>query len=88
MIAKAGTSVIVRSPDAHAARGRAHRGRRRPSRTEPDGVLSVTNLEAAAIGDLAARDGIALHELAPQRASLEEAFMALTKDDVEFGGAR
>jgi ABC-2 type transport system ATP-binding protein len=87
MIAKAGTSVIVRSPDATrlAATLTTAGG---TVLTEPDGALSVTNLEAAAIGDLAARDGIALHELSPQRASLEEAFMALTKDDVEFGGAR
>ena len=88
MIAKAGTSVTVRTPDATRL---AATDRRAPAGrvvAEPDGALSVTDLEAAAIGDLAARDGIALHELSPQRASLEEAFMALTKDDVEFGGAR
>jgi ABC-2 type transport system ATP-binding protein len=87
MIAKAGTSVTVRTPDP--ARLQAAIATAGGSvLTEGDGALSVTNLEAATIGDLAAREGIALHELSPQRASLEEAFMALTKDDVEFGGAR
>ncbi len=52
--------------------------------TEPDGSLVVDALSAAAIGDLAAGLGIALHELAPRAASLEEAFMELTRDSVEF----
>jgi len=52
--------------------------------TEPDGSLVVNALGAAAIGDLAAALGIALHELAPKAASLEEAFMELTQDSVEF----
>ncbi|MCW2675724.1 MAG: transporter ATP-binding protein, partial [Modestobacter sp.] len=30
--------------------------------------------------------GVALHELTPQRASLEEAFMEMTRDDVEYHG--
>jgi len=87
MIARAGTSVTVRSPGGKqlsemiaAAGGTVLK--------EPDDALRVTGLDAAAIGELAAREGVALHELSPQRASLEEAFMALTKDDVEFGGSR
>src|SRR5262249_47414006 len=39
-----------------------------------DGALSVTGLDAARVGDLAARHRLTLHELTPQRASLEEAF--------------
>lgn len=49
-----------------------------------DGALDVNGLTAAAIGDLAASLGISLHELSPQTASLEEAFMELTHDSVEF----
>ncbi len=49
-----------------------------------DGALEVSGLSAAAIGDLAASLGLALHELTPQTASLEEAFMELTHDSVEF----
>ncbi len=54
------------------------------SRPEPDGALAVTGLDAAAIGDLAGANGIVLHELSPQEASLEEAFMELTHDSVEY----
>jgi ABC-2 type transport system ATP-binding protein len=39
-----------------------------------------------AIGELAAANGIALHELTPVRASLEEAFMELTQESVEYHG--
>jgi ABC-2 type transport system ATP-binding protein len=49
-----------------------------------DGVLSVAGLECSEIGDVAAQHRITIHELSPQRASLEEAFMELTRDSVEF----
>lgn len=49
------------------------------------GGLSVRGLDAAGIGDLALRAGIALRELTPRSASLEEAFMELTEDSVEYG---
>ena len=48
------------------------------------GSLSVEGLTAAHIGDLAARDGLRIHELTPIAASLEDAFMELTQDDVEY----
>jgi ABC-2 type transport system ATP-binding protein len=51
---------------------------------EGDGALVVVGLDAATIGDLAAGLGIALHELSPRAASLEEAFMELTHESVEF----
>jgi ABC-2 type transport system ATP-binding protein len=51
-----------------------------------EGTLTVTGLEASAIGDLAALQGVTLHELAPQCGSLEEAFMELTAESVEFHG--
>jgi ABC-2 type transport system ATP-binding protein len=52
-----------------------------------DGVLSVTGMTAAAVGDLAAANGIALHELVAQQASLEEAFFELTENSVEYHGS-
>ncbi|MFG3103303.1 ABC transporter ATP-binding protein [Streptomyces sp. NPDC048182] len=53
--------------------------------TGPDAeVLEVDGEQAEAIGELAARQGIVLHELSPQRASLEEAFMQLTAESVEY----
>jgi ABC-2 type transport system ATP-binding protein len=54
------------------------------SRPEADGALAVTGITAAAIGDLAGAQGIVLHELSPQEASLEEAYMELTRDSVEY----
>ncbi len=52
--------------------------------TGPDGNgLAVRGLSAAAVGDLAARHQIALHQLVTRQPSLEEAFMALTKDTVD-----
>jgi len=51
---------------------------------EADGSLRVTGLGAAAIGELAARHGIPLQELTPRQASLEEAFMELTHDSVDY----
>jgi len=49
-----------------------------------DGGLEVTGLTAAQIGERARDLGIALHELTPQQASLEEAFMDMTKEEIEF----
>ncbi|HEX5266440.1 MAG TPA: ATP-binding cassette domain-containing protein [Acidimicrobiales bacterium] len=53
----------------------------------PDGALLVTGLPASDIGDLAAERGLALHELTPVQASLEEVFMELTRDTVEYHAA-
>jgi len=48
------------------------------------GQLEIDGLTAAQIGEAAAAGGIVLHELVPIQASLEEAFMDLTRDTVEF----
>jgi ABC-2 type transport system ATP-binding protein len=48
------------------------------------GLIEVSGLSAEEIGERAAAAGIVLHELAPQQPSLEEAFMALTHDSVEY----
>ena len=52
------------------------------------GVLEVHGLTAEQVGDAAAAHGIAIHELTPQQASLEEAFMSLTRSELEFGARR
>jgi ABC-2 type transport system ATP-binding protein len=57
------------------------------SHLEADGALAITGIPAAAIGELAAAQGIVLHELSPQDASLEEAYMDLTRDSVEYQAA-
>jgi ABC-2 type transport system ATP-binding protein len=48
------------------------------------GLFEVTGLTAEQIGDRAAAAGLTLHELSPQQPSLEEAFMELTKESVEY----
>jgi len=49
-----------------------------------DGVLQCSGLTGAEIGDIAFDNGIRVHELASVQASLEEAFMELTRESVEF----
>ena len=51
---------------------------------QADDVLEVAGMDSAQVGLIAARAGIALVELTPQHASLEEAFMEITRDSVEF----
>jgi ABC-2 type transport system ATP-binding protein len=46
--------------------------------------LTVAGVTTREIGDLAARDGLRIYELTPITASLEDAFMELTQDDVEY----
>ncbi len=46
--------------------------------------VTIEGLTAPQIGDLAARDGLRIHELTPITASLEDAFMELTQDEVEY----
>jgi ABC-2 type transport system ATP-binding protein len=55
---------------------------------EDDGSASVRSLDAATIGDLAAEVHAVLHELSPQSASLEEAYMELTEDSIEYHGGQ
>ena len=53
-------------------------------RRTDDGALEVIGSTAAQIGDAALAAGLALHELTPVSASLEEAYLTLTQDDVEY----
>ncbi|MDP9221262.1 MAG: ABC transporter ATP-binding protein, partial [Actinomycetota bacterium] len=82
--------VLVRTPDpvrlAELLRqggAAVTAGAHHPDSGEPPG-LQVTGLDRPQIGDLAARHGIAVHELTPHTASLEAAYMALTHDHVDF----
>jgi ABC-2 type transport system ATP-binding protein len=51
-----------------------------------DGALIVRSIDAAHVGALASHAGLELHELTPQLASLEDAFMEQTHTSTEFGG--
>jgi len=78
-----GNVVLVRSPQADELRGHIVGADITVVAVEP-GLIEVHGLTAQQIGEAAARHKIVLHELTPQQASLEEAFMDLTRDDVEF----
>ena len=83
-------SVHVRSPQAAelAARCRQAGATVRDGNTGTGpGVIEITGMDSAEVGRLAAAHGIALSELIPVRASLEEAFMALTRESVEYQAA-
>jgi ABC-2 type transport system ATP-binding protein len=83
-IAGAAPSVVrVRStdPEALAARLRSAEVTVSP---DGDGALAVTGLSTDQVGRVAGAAGITLLELTAQQASLEEAFMDLTRDAVEF----
>ena len=75
-------TVRVRSPQLPALRSAL--GRTGVSLRDEGDSLVVSGMDSADIGELAAANGVVLHELAPQRGSLEEAFMQLTGDSVEY----
>ncbi|UIX34711.1 ABC transporter ATP-binding protein [Streptomyces sp. GQFP] len=78
-----GQRVSLRTPDAGALPSLlAEEGA--AVRAEPDGSYTVTGLPAERIGELAFAHRVRLHELSPKVASLEEAFIELTADSVEF----
>ncbi|KMS86292.1 ABC transporter ATP-binding protein [Prauserella rugosa] len=52
--------------------------------TESDGGLLVSGASSDKIGELAMENRVTLHELAPQQGSLEQAFMQITGDSVEY----
>jgi len=78
--------VRVRSPDASRLGEILAAGSATVTSQEP-GLLEVSGLAAEDIGKAAAANGIVLYELTPLQATLEEAFMTLTAEDVEFRAA-
>jgi ABC-2 type transport system ATP-binding protein len=75
--------VRVRSPQAPALRDLLA-GVDIEITSGPPGVLEVAGLTAEQIGDIAGAAGLTLHELTVREASLEEAFMELTRDAIEY----
>jgi ABC-2 type transport system ATP-binding protein len=78
-------TVLVRTPGADRLAD-SLRSAGAVVRDREDGALLVTGLDAVHIGDLALEAGVALHELSPVQASLEEVFMDLTSDMVDYHG--
>ncbi|MEU8926424.1 ABC transporter ATP-binding protein, partial [Kitasatospora sp. NPDC048545] len=85
---RAAVTVRAAEPDRLAAVLTAAGATVRP---EPEGApavtaraLTVTGLDSARIGELALEHRLLLHALTDHSASLEEAFMELTADSVEY----
>ncbi|GAA5199144.1 ABC transporter ATP-binding protein [Rugosimonospora acidiphila] len=74
--------VRVRTPqvqglfDALVAKGAKPR--------QVEGFIELEGMTTDAVGDLAAANGVTIHELFAQRSSLEDAFMEMTRDSVEY----
>lgn len=74
--------VIVRTPDPNGLFTAI--GPNAAVTQREDGSFLVVGPDASTVGNIAAQAGVPLHELTPTGASLEEAYMALTRDDVEY----
>ncbi len=81
--ASEGRAVMVRTPQTEQFR-QALVGEKATVRSPERGLLEVHGLTSAEVGTVAAREGIVLHELVTEKASLEDAFMRLTGDAVEY----
>jgi ABC-2 type transport system ATP-binding protein len=96
LIADVGVEELTRMASHNRVRVRTTEAARLRQLLAGDGVvvtatnadtLEVTGLDSTHIGLVAARVGIPLIELIPLQASLEEAFMNITRDTVEFATA-
>ena len=78
-----GDSVRIVTPTPQRFVSALARAGARPA-VDPDGAIVVTGLSSSAVGELAANQELTLHELIPVRASLEDVFMELTSESVEY----
>lgn len=79
----ASATVRVRTPQATQLAELLTRDGATVTSDEPS-LLQVTGRDAVAVGELAAAQGFVLHELTPVTSTLEEAYMSLTADSVEY----
>jgi ABC-2 type transport system ATP-binding protein len=77
LAARAAGGIRVRSPQADRLRAVLEQAGIKVSSADGD-LLSVADTTTAKVGDLAAANGIVLHELVAETSSLEEAFLELT----------
>ncbi|MFI7122569.1 ABC transporter ATP-binding protein [Amycolatopsis sp. NPDC049868] len=75
-------TVKVRSPQLPALRSALTQASAQV--TDADRAIVVSGLDSEKIGEIAAANQIVLHELSPQTGSLEQAFMQITGDSVEY----
>jgi ABC-2 type transport system ATP-binding protein len=78
---RADVYVRTPTPEQLAQRLRAHGGTVSPG----PGHLVIAGLAPEVVGETAAQAGIVLHELRPRTATLEDAYLALTRESVQFG---
>ena len=78
-----GDAVRVVTPDVVSFLA-AVRGAGGEADVVPDDSVAVRGMSSAAVGELIARERLIVHELTPVRASLEDAFMELTREAVEY----
>lgn len=87
-VSRAGADVVrVRSPQLETLRTAAEESGFSVHVSEHGGEASVLEISGALIeqvGELAARRGVTLYELSPQRVSLEDAYLSLTDDAVQY----
>jgi ABC-2 type transport system ATP-binding protein len=79
-------AVVVASPDA-ATLAPLLAGDGVTLTSTEAGTFEVQGRTADEIGDIAAAHGLRLHQLATRTGSLESAYMALTRDEIEYSGA-
>ncbi|MGV9364409.1 ABC transporter ATP-binding protein [Amycolatopsis sp. NPDC003731] len=75
-------TVKVRSPQLAELRDALQRAS--AGVVEEANALVVSGMDSDKIGEIAAANRIVLHELSPQTGSLEQAFMQITGDSVEY----
>jgi ABC-2 type transport system ATP-binding protein len=78
-----GTAVLVRSPQATQLVELLRGPDITVTSSEP-GLVEISGTTAQAIGETAAAAGLVLHELTPIKGSLEDSYMSLTADSVEY----
>lgn len=81
--------VTVRTPDAARFASLLLSNGDQRIRLEPlaEEGFEAHGVSAAEIGRIAAQHGVELHELSPVQSSLEDAYLALTRDHVEYAAA-
>jgi ABC-2 type transport system ATP-binding protein len=78
-----GARVLVASPQATRLRELV-RGPQVTVTSDERDTLEIEGLTAERVGEIAAANDLVLHQLTSVQASLEEAFMELTHEDVEY----
>lgn len=83
LIGRTAAAVLVRTPQPAEFTARVREAGGSVEETD-NGALRISGLTAAQVGEVAYESRLRLHELTPEQASLEEAFMELTRDALDY----